>query len=106
MQLPRLQTDSGLESTTNTERVIHSIKTALACLIGLLLAKLVHFAVDQWLIITIAVVMCGQINVGSMINKSKMRFLGTLSGSLIAGLTIALLGTSTIVVACVIAISS
>ena len=93
-------------SVIDTERVIHSIKTALACLIGLLLAKLVQFAVDQWLIITIAVVMCAQANVGSMLTKSKMRFLGTLSGSLIAGFTIALLGTSTIVIACVIAISS
>jgi uncharacterized membrane protein YccC len=88
------------------ERVIHSIKTALACIIGLLLAKVVHFAVDQWLIITIVVVMCGQLNVGSLITKSKMRFLGTLSGSLIAAITIALFGTNIIAVATAISLSS
>jgi uncharacterized membrane protein YccC len=104
--MPTPETNSEPAPAIDTERIIHSIKTALACLIGLALAKLVHFAVDQWLIITIAVVMCGQANVGSMLTKSKMRFLGTLSGSLIGGFTIALLGTSTIVIACVIGISS
>jgi uncharacterized membrane protein YgaE (UPF0421/DUF939 family) len=104
--MPTSETISAPAPAIDSERIIHSIKTALACLIGLLLAKLVHFAVDQWLIITIAVVMCGQANVGSMLTKSKMRFLGTLSGSLIAGFTIAFLGTSTIAITSVIAISS
>ena len=106
MQQTEAATTPGWKTTLDTERVIHSIKTALACLIGLLLAKVVNFAVDQWLIITIVVVMCAQVNVGSVINKSKMRFLGTLGGSLIAALTIALFGTNPIIVACVIAISS
>ncbi len=74
------------------DRIAHSIKTAFACLIGFALTKIVHFHVDQWLIITIVVVMCAQLNVGSIILKSYMRFLGTLTGSLIAMITLIFFG--------------
>lgn len=94
------------QNTVNGERIIHSIKTALACLFGLALANLAQFAVDQWLIITIVVVMCGQVNVGSVLTKSKMRFLGTLSGSLIAALTLAIFDNNRMVSAIIIALSS
>ncbi len=72
----------------DSDRFIHCVKTALACLIGFVITKSVHLYVDQWLIITIIVVMCAQINVGSMLQKSYMRFLGTLAGSMIAVLTL------------------
>lgn len=75
-------------------RVVHSIKTAFACLIGYIVTKFTNLPVDQWLIITILVVMCAQVNVGSMLQKSYMRFLGTLLGSLVAALTLLLLGAS------------
>jgi uncharacterized membrane protein YccC len=88
------------------ERIIHSIKTAFACLIGLLIIKLVGAPMDQWLIITVVVVMCGQINVGSVITKSYMRFLGTLTGSLFAGLTILVFGTEPLATAVVISLSA
>lgn len=74
------------------ERLIHSIKTALACLAGFIIAKYLPFRTDQWIIITILVVMCAQINVGSMIQKSYMRFLGTLAGSAIAITTLVIFG--------------
>jgi uncharacterized membrane protein YccC len=80
------------------DRFVHSFKTALAVLIGFVITKSTHLPVDQWLIITILVVMCAQVNVGSMIQKSYMRFLGTLIGSVIALLTLALLGHSTLAV--------
>jgi uncharacterized membrane protein YccC len=76
-------------SYSNLERVIHSFKTTLACLIGFAIIKSTHVPFDQWLIVTIIVVMCAQINVGSVFQKSYIRFFGTLAGSLIA--TIALL---------------
>lgn len=88
------------------ERVIHSIKTALACLVGFVITKLLHIQVDQWLIITILVVMCAQISVGSVIQKSYMRFLGTLSGSLIAALTLRAYGTDPLAIATIIAIAA
>lgn len=77
-----------LPENFDIERVIHSIKTAFACLIGFILTRLIDLPMSQWLIISIVVVMCAQINVGSVINKSYMRFLGTLSGSLLAAITL------------------
>ncbi len=76
------------------ERLIHSIKTAIACLFGFVIAGYVHFRSEQWLIITTLVVMCAQVNVGSMIQKSYMRFLGTVAGSSIAILTILIFGAN------------
>ncbi len=92
--------------TLNKERSIHSIKTALAVLIGFVLTKTIHLPVDQWLIITIIVVMCAQVNVGSMIQKSTMRFLGTLSGSIVAMLTLTLAGTNALVSGIAITLSA
>src|SRR5690348_15020341 len=68
----------------NNERMIHSIKTGLACLFAYMLTQVVHFHVDQWIIITVVVVMCGQMSIGSILQKSYMRFLGTLTGSMYA----------------------
>jgi uncharacterized membrane protein YccC len=70
------------------ERLIHSIKTALACLLGLALTIEFGSYRGPWLVISIIVVMCAQINVGSMVQKSSMRLLGTLCGSIIAALCI------------------
>lgn len=90
----------------NIERVTHGIKTALACLIGFVITKSVHFNVDQWLIITIIVVMCAQISVGSVVQKSYMRFLGTLTGSIIAIGTLTYFGKNEIAFAIVISLSA
>jgi len=72
------------------DRLIHSLKTALACFVGFVVTRFTHFYIDQWLVITILVVMCAQINVGSIIQKSYMRFLGTVVGSLLALITLLL----------------
>lgn len=77
-------------SLINFDRIIHSFKTALAILIGFTFINTIHLPGDQWLIITIIVVMCAQISVGSVIQKSYMRFLGTLTGSVIAAAAVAL----------------
>lgn len=77
-----------LSNVIDLERVSHGVKTALACLIGFGLMRFFPFEINQWLIITIIVVMSAQLSVGSVIQKSYMRFLGTLSGSVIALLTI------------------
>ncbi len=70
------------------ERISHGIKTAFACLIGFAITRLFYFDIDQWVIITIVVVMCAQLRVGSVIQKASMRFIGTLAGSIIATITL------------------
>jgi uncharacterized membrane protein YccC len=80
------------------ERLIHSTKTAIACIVGFLLAKLIGLKTDQWIIITIIVVMCAQIYVGSVVQRAYWRFIGTLAGCLLATSAILLLGTSPLVV--------
>src|ERR1700733_10961786 len=90
----------------DTDRIIHSVKTALACLIGFAITKALHFYVDQWLIVTIIVVMCAQISVGSMIKKSYMRFIGTLSGSLVALATLLFFAQNEMAFAIVITIAA
>jgi len=94
-----------LDNYIDIERCIHSLKTALACLIGFMLTRFTHLPVDQWLIITIIVVMTAQINVGSMLQKSYMRFLSTIIGSIIAMLTLKAFGTDFIPIALVITLS-
>lgn len=73
-------------------RLIHGGKTIIACLIGFLVSKLLHFHTNQWLIITILVVMCAQSRIGALLQKSYMRFLGTLMGAVIAIMTLKLFG--------------
>lgn len=72
----------------NSERLIHSIKTVIAVLIGFSLTRVISFPYAQWIIITILVVMCAQIYVGSVLQKGTVRFLGTLCGCCIALITI------------------
>lgn len=80
----------------HSERLIHSIKTALACLIGVIITNSVHhLSLNQWLVITIIVVMCAQASVGGMLQKSYMRFLGTLLGSLFAIVILLIFGKNT-----------
>lgn len=87
------------------ERLVHSLKTGLACLIGFAVTKAFHsfLQFDQWLIVTILVVMCAQLSVGSVFFKSGIRFIGTCAGSLIAVLTLTFLPQNPLVWAAVIA---
>jgi uncharacterized membrane protein YccC len=88
------------------ERLVHSFKTALACALGFLLTRLVSFTADQWVIITIIVVMCAQIYVGSVIQKSYLRFLGTFAGCLLAIITIHFFGNSNLTILWTLCFSS
>lgn len=76
------------------ERLIHSLKTAIAVTLGFSLTRLIGFPADQWIVITILVVMCAQIYVGSVMHKSYLRFLGTLCGCLFATATLVFVGES------------
>src|SRR3990167_1937548 len=90
----------------DSERFIHSIKTTLACIIGLTISRLIGFPADQWVIITIIVVMCAQIYVGSVLKKSYLRFLGTLIGCLFAMTAIMISNSSDISILLTIGLSS
>lgn len=57
------------------ERLIHSLKTAIACSAAYLLARLIGQPADQWIIISVIVVMCGQIYVGSEIDEEIIKSL-------------------------------
>ncbi len=61
-------------------RIIHGIKTALGCLIGLAIEKYFAWPSGQWVPITIMVVMSAQTHFGGAVRKAAMRFLGTLAG--------------------------
>ncbi|MHB1949520.1 MAG: FUSC family protein [Gammaproteobacteria bacterium] len=90
----------------SNNRLIHSIKTAIAVFIGFAITGFIHFQIEQWLVISIIVVMCAQMNVGSVLQKSYLRFLGTLIGSLISALTVTLFGAEPVIIAIVVALSA
>lgn len=91
----------------DTERLIHSFKTALACLAGFAITKALHSYLffDQWLIVTILVVMCAQLSVGSIVFKSTVRFIGTCIGTLLTAATLITFGDDPLIFAVVIALS-
>lgn len=88
-----------ISSYLDTERLIHSLKTALACIIGYTLTQLVDWPGEQWIVITIIIVMCAQLYVGSVIQKAYLRFFGTIAGCLFASGVILLVGTSGLTIA-------
>lgn len=90
----------------DTERSIHGLKTALACLIGFAITQSIHENINQWIIITILVVMCAQSSVGGVLQKSYMRFFGTVCGSLLSALTLFLFGADPAAIAITIMIAA
>src|SRR5579862_2186173 len=90
----------------NLERFIHSIKTAIACIIGFIITKLLGFPSDQWIVITIIVVMCAQLYVGSVLQKAYFRLLGTLIGCLFAAISLMIFGYNYLTALATIAFSS
>lgn len=66
----------------NRYRVIHSVKTAIGCLIGVVIEKYYNLPSGQWIPITIMVVMSAQTHFGGALRKAYMRFFGTVSGIL------------------------
>lgn len=90
------------------DQAINAYKTSFACILGLILIHLFNIPNAQWVIITVVVVMSAQINLGSTLQKSYMRLLGTIMGAALAAITLYLFGTSpvagyfTIILACLI----
>lgn len=73
----------------DNDRLVHSLKTAIALLFGLLISYLFKLPLQgRWVVITILVVMCAQSRVGAILQKSYMRFLGTVIGAGVASLTL------------------
>lgn len=95
-----------LISFISRERLIHSIKTAIACSLAYLIAQIIGQPADQWIVISVIVVMCGQIFVGGMFQKSYLRLLGTLMGCLMATATILMLNQSFISTLITIAVAA
>lgn len=86
----------------NHYRILHGLKTAFACLIGLAIEKHYKWPMGQWVPITIMVVMSAQTHFGGAVRKAAMRFLGTICG---VGISIAVLwffGSNLLVVFCTI----
>ncbi len=88
------------------ERLIHSLKTAIACLFAYIFTHLLGLHSDPWIIITVIVVMCAQIYVGSVIQKGYLRFLGTLIGCLLATITLLSFGHSALTIMATIALAA
>lgn len=73
----------------DSDRLIHSLKTAIALLFGLLISYLFNLPLQgRWVVVTILVLMCAQSRVGAILQKSYMRFIGTIIGASIASLTL------------------
>lgn len=73
----------------DNDRLVHSLKTAIALLFGLLVSYFFKLPLQgQWVLISILVVMCAQSRVGAILQKSYMRFLGTVIGAIVASLTL------------------
>lgn len=89
-----------------TECLVHSLKTAIAASSAYLLARLIGQPADQWIVISVIVVMCAQIYVGSIMQKSYLRLLGTLLGCLTATASILFLHHSFITILITIALAA
>jgi Fusaric acid resistance protein family len=74
----------------SSSKVIHGFKTAFACLIGYMLVLTTPLPEAQWVVITILVVMSAQPSMGSLFIKAKMRFWGTVCGTLAGAVTVLL----------------
>src|SRR5687767_4213077 len=97
---------SMLNRYIDIERLTHSLKTMIACVIAILILKMLHLPSAQWMVITVIIVMCAQLYVGSVIQKSIVRLIGTSLGCLIAALVIIAMGNTILSAIIAIAISS
>lgn len=88
------------------EQLTHAIKTVIACLIGAVISFYFHFESGPWIVISILVVMTAQIFVGSVLQKAYLRLLGTIIGTLIASITLAIYGPKPIPILMTIAIAT
>jgi uncharacterized membrane protein YgaE (UPF0421/DUF939 family) len=72
-----------------SDRIINSLKTGVACFLGLLITEIPGFrGMSQWIVISIVVVMSSQINLGGVIKQSYVRIIGTIGGAIVAGISV------------------
>ncbi len=73
----------------DSNRFIHCLKTAIALFIGIIIVRAFNMPVQgRWILISVLLVMCAQSRIGALMQKSYMRFLGSLMGACIAALTL------------------
>lgn len=84
---------------------MHSFKTALAALIGLMICTFFHIGNSTWVILTIIIVMGSQRHFGGAIQQSYFRAIGTIIGATIAFITLFFAGHNPYVLAIVVFIS-
>jgi len=82
----------------NYFRTIHSIKTAIGCLIGVFIDKHYDLPSGQWIPITVMVVMSAQVHFGGALRKAYLRILGTVAGIASTVMVLYLFGNSLVVV--------
>lgn len=87
-------------------RIIHSLKTAIACLIGFFISKFFNLHTNQWVLITIIVVMCAQSRVGALLQKSYMRLAGTFIGAIITIGVLIIYGTDPLAILLTVCLSA
>ncbi len=73
-----------------SDRLIHGLKTAIACFIGYVITYWLPINQAPWILITIMVVMTAQSTLGSLLLKSYARLFGTVCGALIAAIILLL----------------
>lgn len=76
------------EIAFNKNSLINSLKTLLACVIGLAVIRLFNLAQPQWVLISIIIVMASQYRLGGAMLKGYARLFATAIGSSLAALII------------------
>lgn len=90
----------------NKEPLIHGIKTAIACIVGIFVSHLIGVQESgPWVVITIATVMCAQLYVGSVFKKAYLRLLGTLVGTFVCITVILLTNNNNVAILMAIALA-
>lgn len=83
-----------IKANFSKESFINSLKTAIACTLGLLLTYPLHLPFPQWVLISIVIVMAANARVGGALKKSYLRVIGTILGAIAASIVILLSGSN------------
>ena len=75
-------------------------------MIGVYITKFSGIPADSWLVVTICVIMCAQIYVGDILQKSYLRFLGTLFGCLLGAFVLLAFGATNVSIVVTIAFAT
>jgi uncharacterized membrane protein YccC len=89
----------------NPEWLIHSFKAVTACILSILLIYFIGRPNALWVVVTVIVIMCAQIYVGSVIQKAMWRFVGTSFGCLLAAIALINFGATPMSILVTVALS-